>query len=231
MFLPSAPLFFPFLTSLFLAELSGNIIPPKQPPLAAALKNFCMLNCLLAAQFKEYQKFRSYCCFKQIILAFMFENLIKNQLLSGQCESAILCLQQCEGIIRGQKLEFSNGSLSGMRGGAVDNSPVCSLLSTELASCRQQNLKKKKHKPYEQTCAILHTNHLTLGLIHWCVSFVPYRFPRSTSRYRETIYPRQSQILWCYHAKIIGGWQRQGQWSKLHGCIGQSSVMTACPQS
>lgn len=73
----------------------------------------------------------------------MFENLIKNQLLSGQCESAILCLQQCEGIIRGQKLEFSNGSLSGMRGGAVDNSPVCSLLSTELASCRQQNLKKK----------------------------------------------------------------------------------------
>lgn len=110
-FLPWAPLFSPILTSFFLAGVTGNIIPKKQPPLAAALKKFCMLNCLLAARFKEYQKFRSYCCFKQIILAFMFENLIKNQLLSGLRESVILCLQQWEGIIRGQKLEFSNRSL------------------------------------------------------------------------------------------------------------------------
>ena len=41
----------------------------------------------------------------------MSENLIKNQLLSGQRESATLCLQQWEGIIRRQKLEFNNGSL------------------------------------------------------------------------------------------------------------------------
>jgi len=41
----------------------------------------------------------------------MFENLIKNHLLSGLRESMIICLQQWEGIIRGQKLEFSSGSL------------------------------------------------------------------------------------------------------------------------
>lgn len=91
----------------FLEELFGNIIPKNQPPLAAAFKSFCTLNCPLAAHCKKHQKFRSYCCFKQIILAFMFENLINNQLSSGLHESVLLCLQQQKGISRGQKLEFN----------------------------------------------------------------------------------------------------------------------------
>lgn len=93
-------------------------------------------------------------------LAFMSENLIKNQLLSGLCESVILCLQQREGIIRGWQLELSDGSMGGMRGAAVDESPFCSLLSAELlgcstdnicCSCSQQNLLKKNTKQPKKT--------------------------------------------------------------------------------
>jgi len=37
-FLPSAPLFSPILTFFFLAGLSGNITPKKQPPLGGCFK-------------------------------------------------------------------------------------------------------------------------------------------------------------------------------------------------
>lgn len=104
-FLLSALIFFPI--HPFLEELFGNIIPKNQLSLAVAFKNFCTLNCPLAAHCKKHQKFRSYCCFKQIILAFMFENLINNQLSSGLHESVLLCLWQQKGISRGQKLEFN----------------------------------------------------------------------------------------------------------------------------
>lgn len=159
-FRPSTLLFSPIFTSFLLPGLSSNIIPKKQLPLAAALKNVCTWNCLLAAWFRKHEKRISYCCFKQITLAFVFENLIKNQLLSGLCESVILCLQQRGGIIRGWQLELSNGSMGGMRGAAVDESPFCSLLSAELlgcstdnicCSCSQQNLLKKTTKQPKKT--------------------------------------------------------------------------------
>lgn len=52
-FLPSAPLFSTILTSFFLAGLSGNIVPEKQPPSAAAVKNFHVSNCLLQINLKS----------------------------------------------------------------------------------------------------------------------------------------------------------------------------------
>lgn len=112
---------------------SGNTVPEKQPPSAACVE------LLLAEQFKEY-KIRSHCCFKQRELAFVFENLIKKQLLSGHSEVVILGLRAEMGI---QQWPF----IIGMRE-LLWTTPF--LLSAELLGCptrgrlsswRQQNLK------------------------------------------------------------------------------------------
>jgi len=60
---------------------------------------------------------------------------------------------------------------------------------------------KKKKKERKETLRVnlchpaFKPSKAQFNLIHWCVSFVHYRFPSSTNRYRETLYPRQSNFV------------------------------------
>lgn len=136
-------------------------------------------------------------------------------------------------------------SISGLRGAAVDNSPFCSLLSAELlaphteASVLVGNRIKKKTKPTTTKPLRANLCHPAykprdgqLSSARWCVALCPAASLEVQADAGS--FCTQDRANFCgptMRILFIRGWYGQGQWSKLHRCIGQSPVMIVCPQS
>lgn len=156
----------------------------------------------------------------------MFENVLKNQLWSGQCESEILCLQQEEGLAEGRRWNSALDLCCGQFAFWLPDlswvlKEFCPIHGT-LCSYGQLNLNKTK-----RIWAILHTDHLMLSLIQFtgvcqlCTLRVPWK-------HRQILGDLVLKTVKVCGAatRLLEDDKKEGKWSKLHGCIGQSSVMT-----